>query len=85
MAHNVGQGGRGEAAGMGENLQPRGHHFEKIPVTVRLAQALYDDKRNSIATICKTLNVSRATLYRYLSIRRQQQIDDSSVNMMTVL
>ena len=31
-----------------------------------IAQALYNDKNNSISDICKTLNVSRATLYRYV-------------------
>jgi DNA invertase Pin-like site-specific DNA recombinase len=30
------------------------------------AQALYNDKNNSIDGICKTLNISRATLYRYI-------------------
>ena len=33
---------------------------------VAMAQALYNDKRNTIAEICKTLRVSRATLYRYV-------------------
>jgi DNA invertase Pin-like site-specific DNA recombinase len=36
---------------------------------VALAQSLYDDKRNSIADICSTLRVSRATLYRYIKTR----------------
>src|SRR5436305_11423767 len=31
-----------------------------------IVQALYKDKSNSIADICKTLNISRATLYRYI-------------------
>src|SRR5205085_2691045 len=31
-----------------------------------IAQALYNDKTNSIADICKTLTISRATLYRYI-------------------
>jgi DNA invertase Pin-like site-specific DNA recombinase len=31
-----------------------------------IAQALYDDKNNAIDEICKTLNISRATLYRYI-------------------
>ena len=30
--------------------------------------ALYDDKNNTIDEICKTLNISRATLYRYIKI-----------------
>ena len=34
---------------------------------VAAAQALYNDKRNSIADICNALGVSRATLYRSLS------------------
>jgi DNA invertase Pin-like site-specific DNA recombinase len=33
-----------------------------------IAQALYNDKNNSIADICKTLNISRATLYRYIKV-----------------
>ena len=32
-----------------------------------MAQALYNDPKNSIADICKTLNISRATLYRYIN------------------
>jgi DNA invertase Pin-like site-specific DNA recombinase len=34
-----------------------------------IAQALYNDKSNSIAEICKTLNISRATLYRYIQTK----------------
>lgn len=33
---------------------------------VAIAQALYDDPANSIADICRTLRISRATLYRYI-------------------
>src|SRR5438034_394626 len=33
-----------------------------------MAQSLYDDPKNSIADICQTLRVSRATLYRYIQI-----------------
>ncbi len=33
---------------------------------VAMAQELYQNKQNSIADICKTLNISRATLYRYV-------------------
>ena len=36
------------------------------PKKVAMAQALFNDKTNSIADICKTLRVSRATLYRYI-------------------
>jgi DNA invertase Pin-like site-specific DNA recombinase len=36
------------------------------PKKVALAQVLYNDKTNSIDDICKTLNISRATLYRYV-------------------
>jgi DNA invertase Pin-like site-specific DNA recombinase len=32
-----------------------------------LARSLYNDKNNTIDTICKILKVSRATLYRYVS------------------
>ncbi len=36
------------------------------PKKIALAQALYDDGRHDVATICKTLGISRATLYRYV-------------------
>ncbi len=39
------------------------------PRKVSIAQSLYDDKRNTIVEICKTLNISRATLYRYIHVR----------------
>ncbi|MGI0034599.1 MAG: recombinase family protein [Nitrososphaera sp.] len=32
-------------------------------------QELYNNKSNSISEICKTLNISRATLYRYIKTR----------------
>jgi predicted transcriptional regulator YheO len=34
-----------------------------------MAVALYKDKNNTIDEICKTLNVSRATLYRYVKTK----------------
>jgi DNA invertase Pin-like site-specific DNA recombinase len=34
-----------------------------------IAQALYSDKEHSIAEICRTLKISRATLYRYIKTR----------------
>ena len=36
-----------------------------------LAQALYADRRHSIAAICTTLRVSRSTLYRYIRAVRE--------------
>lgn len=36
------------------------------PRKIAIAQALYQDKTNSIADICQTLKVSRSTLYRYV-------------------
>jgi predicted transcriptional regulator YheO len=36
------------------------------PKKVALAQSLYENRDNTIDEICKTLNVSRATLYRYI-------------------
>jgi DNA invertase Pin-like site-specific DNA recombinase len=36
---------------------------------VQIAQALYEDKNNAIADICRTLRISRATLYRYVKPR----------------
>ena len=36
------------------------------PKKVAMAQSLYDNKNNTIDEICKTLNISKATLYRYI-------------------
>jgi DNA invertase Pin-like site-specific DNA recombinase len=36
------------------------------PKKAQMAQELYRNKNNSIEEICKTLNISRATLYRYI-------------------
>jgi DNA invertase Pin-like site-specific DNA recombinase len=36
------------------------------PKKITLAQSLYNDKNNTIDEICKTLNISRSTLYRYI-------------------
>src|SRR6266852_1744132 len=36
---------------------------------ITLAQSLYDNKTNTIDEICKTLNISRATLYRYIKVK----------------
>jgi DNA invertase Pin-like site-specific DNA recombinase len=38
---------------------------------VALAQRLYEDKKNSIDDICRTLRVSRSTLYRYVQVKRK--------------
>ena len=40
---------------------------------VALAQRLYEDRTNSIDDICRTLRVSRPTLYRYLAAGKRQQ------------
>jgi DNA invertase Pin-like site-specific DNA recombinase len=49
------------------------------PKTLALAQKLYDDGQTDVATICRTLRIARATLYRYLdrSTGRQRAIKDS--------
>jgi DNA invertase Pin-like site-specific DNA recombinase len=36
---------------------------------VAMAKKLYADKTNEISDICKTLHISRATLYRYINIK----------------
>jgi DNA invertase Pin-like site-specific DNA recombinase len=41
-----------------------------------MAQELYNNKQNAIADICKTLNISRATLYRYV---KTQPADQSKI------
>jgi DNA invertase Pin-like site-specific DNA recombinase len=49
----------------------RGGRPKKLgtPTKVALAQALYDDKRHSVAEICTTLGISRATLYRSIAVK----------------
>ena len=39
-----------------------------------LAQALYDGGQTDVATICRALGISRATLYRYLDRRLERQL-----------
>ena len=39
------------------------------PKKIALAQSLYDDKTNTIDEICKTLNISRATLFRHIKVK----------------
>ncbi len=39
------------------------------PEKIQLARQLYEDEANSIASICERLNISRATLYRYVRPR----------------
>lgn len=39
------------------------------PKKVAIAQSLYENKNNTILEICRTLNVSRATLYRYIKTK----------------
>jgi DNA invertase Pin-like site-specific DNA recombinase len=41
---------------------------------LNIAQDLYKNKENSIADICKTLKISRATLYRSLKTGEREQI-----------
>jgi DNA invertase Pin-like site-specific DNA recombinase len=40
---------------------------------VSIAQALYNNKENSIAEICRTLRISRATLYRHIKTGEREQ------------
>ncbi len=39
------------------------------PKKIQMVQSLYDNRNNTIEEICKTLNVSRATLYRYIKTK----------------
>src|SRR3989440_6652607 len=43
------------------------------PKKVALAQSLYENRDNTIDEICKTLNVSRATLYRYIKTKAAEK------------
>jgi DNA invertase Pin-like site-specific DNA recombinase len=44
------------------------------PKKITLAQSLYNDKNNTIDEICKTLNISRATLYRYIKAQKMSGV-----------
>ena len=39
------------------------------PKQIRIAQSLYDDPKNSIPEICRTLKISKVTLYRYIDTK----------------
>jgi DNA invertase Pin-like site-specific DNA recombinase len=43
------------------------------PAQRKIAQALYDDPNNSIVDICRTLQVSKGTLYRAIKTRERHQ------------
>jgi hypothetical protein len=43
------------------------------PKQLALAQALDDGGTIDVATICRTLGISRATLYRYVRPHRREQ------------
>jgi DNA invertase Pin-like site-specific DNA recombinase len=45
---------------------------------VAMAQALYNEKANSIVDICRTLRISRSTLYRYIT-PSQPEIEQTSL------
>jgi DNA invertase Pin-like site-specific DNA recombinase len=60
----------------------RGGHPRAVALSdakkIAIAQALYDDKSHSIADICRTLRVSRSTLYRYVKTAREQDANHRS-------
>ncbi len=43
--------------------------LESTSSKVAMAKKLYIDKTNGVSDICKTLHISRATLYRYLKVK----------------
>jgi DNA invertase Pin-like site-specific DNA recombinase len=51
---------RGRKGGRPKSLTPK---------KAQMAEALYKDKNNAIDETCNTLNVSRATLYRYVKTK----------------
>jgi|SRR6266542_1806649 len=49
---------------------------------VAMAQRLYEDKTNTIADICRTLRVSRSTLYRYVAVLfHRNSVQEPSLNI----
>ena len=57
-----------------EAARARGHKGGRPKVgeteTKRMARKLYEDKSNTIKDICKSLRISKATLYRYVNENR---------------
>jgi DNA invertase Pin-like site-specific DNA recombinase len=47
------------------------------PKKVSIAQSLYDDKNNTIDEICRTLTISRSTLYRYIQVQKKASLSGS--------
>ncbi len=39
-----------------------------------MAQGLYDNKNITIDEICRTLNISQATLYRYIQVQQRSSL-----------
>src|SRR5437588_210764 len=58
--------------------RPKAHALN-TPKKVALAQSLYDNKNNTIDEICKTLNISRATLYRYIATGKNKAENHNSI------
>jgi DNA invertase Pin-like site-specific DNA recombinase len=56
----------GGAGGAGERADGGRPKKLDTPAKVAMAKALYADHSHSITDICKSVGVSRATLYRYL-------------------
>ena len=63
----------GLAAARARGRQGGRHKKLDTPGKIAMAQALYDDERHSIADICQTLGVSRATLYRAIQVRSERR------------
>jgi DNA invertase Pin-like site-specific DNA recombinase len=55
---------RGRIGGRPKALTPR---------QILIVQSLYDDPTHSIAEICRTLKISKVTLYRYIKIGERDQ------------
>jgi len=55
---------RGRIGGRPKSLTPQQH---------RIAQSLYDDPKNSIPDICRTLKISKVTLYRNMNTKASRR------------
>jgi len=56
----------------------RGHkggrpELQATSVKVAVAKQLFANKKNSVPEICRTLHISRATLYRYVNLGNEEQ------------
>ena len=49
------------------------------PKKVAMAQRLYEDPNHSVDEICRTLRISRATLYQYVGVGKRTTVSQEAL------